>query len=88
MKIRALVVKVLLAILNSRWLNQSPCKYEFVGNIDAFSREDIESSLRQEPGMTLRAYLDVADRFKACPISRIGITVIEPDGTYSQNRGM
>jgi len=40
------IVQLLLAILNSRWLNASPCKYEFVGNIDAFSRSDIESNIR------------------------------------------
>ena len=82
---RKLVVNFLLAILNSRWLNPSPCRYEFVGNVDAFSRSDIESSLRQQPDMTLQQYIDAANRFKACPISRIGITAIEPDGTYTQN---
>jgi hypothetical protein len=85
---RKLVIKALLAILNSRWLNQSPCEYGFVGNIDNFSRSDIESSLKQEPDMTLRQYLDIADRFKACPISRVGITVIEGDGSYSMNRDL
>lgn len=79
------IVRVLLALLNSRWLNGTPCHYEFVGNIDAFSREDMESSLREQPDMTLRQYLDVANRFKFCPVSRIGVTAIEPDGTYSQN---
>lgn len=82
---KKLIIKTLLSFLNSQWLNPSPCLYEFVGNVDAFSRSDIESNLRQEPNMTLREYLDCADRFKACPISRIGITAIEPDGTYTQN---
>ena len=82
---REQVVRVLLAILNSSVLNQTPCKYEFVGNIDAFSREDVESSLRQQPDMTLRQYLDVANAFKFCPISRTGITAIEADGTYTKN---
>ena len=67
-KMRKFTSKLLLVILNSRWLNQSPCRYDFVGNIDNFSREDVESSLRQDPEMTLRQYLDIANRFKACPI--------------------
>lgn len=85
---RKVIVKLVLLLLNSKWLNPTPCKYEFVGNIDAFSREDIESSLRMEPGMTLQHYLDVANRFKSCPMSRVGVTVIEADGTYSMNRDM
>ena len=79
------VISILLRLLNSSWLNDTPCKYDFVGNIDNFSREDIESTLRQAPGMTLREYLEIANRFKFCPISRTGITAIEPDGSYTQN---
>jgi hypothetical protein len=86
LKTRKAVVRALLAILNSEWLNPTPCKYEFVGNVDAFSREDIEATLRHEPEMSLRAYLDLADRFKACPVSRVGVSVIEADGSYSLNR--
>lgn len=80
------LIKLLLTILNSRWLNHTPCSYEFVGNVDAFSRSDIESTLRADPQMTLQEYIDIANRFKACPISRTGVSVIEPDGTYSLNR--
>ena len=82
---RRFAVSILLRILNSAWLNPTPCRYDFVGNLDNFSREDIESSLRQSPEMTLREYLEIADRFKSCPISRVGITAIEPDGSYTQN---
>lgn len=82
---KPLIVKVLLRILNTNWLNPTPCRYDFVGNIDNFSRQDIESTLEVEPQMSLRRYLDIADRFKSCPISRVGITTIEPDGTYTEN---
>jgi hypothetical protein len=82
---RNLLIRGLLAVLNSRWLNQTPCRYDFVGNIDNFSRQDIESSLRQDPAMTLQQYLELANRFKACPISRVGVTAIEADGSYTQN---
>ena len=84
-KTRVFAIRILLALLNSRWLNPTPCRYDFVGNIDNFSRSDIEANLKEEPEMSLRRYLDIADRFKSCPISRVGITAIEPDGTYTQN---
>jgi hypothetical protein len=82
---KMLIVRFLLSLLNTEFLNSTPCRYDFVGNVDNFSRSDIESTLRVEPDMTLRRYLDIADRFKACPISRVGVTAIEPDGTYTQN---
>lgn len=82
---RKVIVGLLLKVLNSGFLNQTPCRYDFVGNVDNFSREDIESTLRVEPDMSLRRYLDIADQFKACPISRIGVTAIEADGTYTEN---
>lgn len=83
---RKLLIDLLLGMLNSRWLNPTPCRYEFVGNIDAFSRADIESTLRSDPEMTLQEYIDIANRFKYCPVSRTGVSVIEPDGSYSLNR--
>jgi hypothetical protein len=86
--LKATAVKCLLALLNSSFLNPTPCKYEFVGNVDAFSRADIEGTLKDAPTITLREYLDMADRFKTCPISKTGVTVIESDGTYSLNRDM
>ena len=82
---KKLAIRLLLRILNGYFLNPTPCRYEFVGNVDAFSRSDIESTLKQSPTMTLREYLDLADRFKFCPISRTGLTVIEPDGSYTKN---
>ena len=86
MKIQKMIVHSLLNVLNSRFLNQTPCHYEFVGNVDAFSRSDIEATLRSDPQMTLQEYIDLANRFKSCPISRIGVSVIESDGSYSLNR--
>lgn len=66
---KALIIRTLLSILNSRWLNPSPCKYGFIGNIDAFSFENLESEDRQRPGITVRTVLDEAIRFKSCPIN-------------------
>jgi len=85
MKLRKIVVSAMLSMLNSRWLNATPCSFAFVGNVDNFSREDIEGTLENEPEITLREYLTRADRFKVCPASRIGVTVIEPDGSYTKN---
>lgn len=83
---RGRIIRALLSILNSRWLNQSPCKYEYVGNVDAFSREDIECTLRQDPTMTLQEYIDSANRFKTCPMRKDGgVTVIEGDECRDAN---
>lgn len=48
------IIKVLLAILNYSWLNQTPCKYEFVGNIDNFSRSFLQSYVQQNPHLLVR----------------------------------
>jgi hypothetical protein len=72
----------LLSILNSRLFNQSPCKYGFIGNVDAFSYENLTSEERQQPGITVKEILEAADRFRSCPIREGGgVTVIEPDGS-------
>ena len=82
---KEMLVRILLRMLNTQYLNPTPCRYDFVGNVDNFSREDIESTLKMEPDMSLSRYLEIADRFKSCPISRTGITAIEADGSYTQN---
>jgi len=51
------ITKILLAIINSPYLNGTPCKYEFVGNITAFSRSYLESSVQQEPHLMVRNLL-------------------------------
>lgn len=72
--------KVLLAALNSRFLNQTPCEYGFIGNVDAFSYSNLEFEDRQRPGITVRTILEEADRFRSCPLGK-GLTVLESDGT-------
>lgn len=83
---KVLIVRILLRLLNTQFLNPTPCRYDFVGNVDNFSREDIAGTLKGDPEMSLRRYLDMADQFKACPSSRVGVSVIEEDGSYSLNR--
>ena len=73
------VIRSLLAVLNSRWLNSSPCLYGFIGNIDAFSYENLRFEESQRPGITVRTILEEADRFRTCPIGN-GLRVIMPEG--------
>jgi hypothetical protein len=75
------IEQALLRVLNSRVINNTPCKYGFVGNIDAFSYEHLASEERSRPGITVKTILEEADRFKSCAASKDGVTVIEPDGT-------
>ncbi len=51
---RKILIKFLLAILNSSWLNGTPCKYEFVGNVGAFSLSYLKSSVEQNPHLLVR----------------------------------
>lgn len=80
---KKMVVKVLLAALNGRWLNNSPCLYGFIGNVDAFSIENLRSEVKQRPEITVRQLIEEAERFASCPK---GLTVLEPDGTVATLR--
>lgn len=71
------IVAALLRVLNSRWLNQGPCSYGFIGNVDAFSYEYLESEEKQRPGITVRTILDESQRLKSYPMIANGLTVIE-----------
>lgn len=77
---KRLIVRSLLSLLNSRWLNHSPCEYGFIGNVDAFSYSHLASEEKQRPGITVRTILEEADRFRSCPMGG-RVTVLEADGT-------
>lgn len=81
MVVRKRIIKFLLWILNTHWINQSPCEYGFIGNVDAFSYENLADEEKQSPGITVKEILEAADRFKTCPMRQNGLTVIEGDGT-------
>ena len=81
MNIRRLLIQFLLSILNSRYLNQSPCRYGFINNVDAFSFEGLASEDKQQPGITVKEILEAAERFKSCPMKPNGLTVIEGNST-------
>jgi len=74
---RRSVIKALLWCLNSPLLNSGPCRYGFINNLDAFSYENLVSEDHQRPGITVRAILDEAARFKSCPFQENGVMVIE-----------
>lgn len=76
------IVRILLAMLNSHFLNASPCKYAFVGNVHDFSREHLEAVHRM--GHTIPQLLKSVDDFRACKFqSSGGIHVIDEHGTRS-----
>ncbi len=77
---KSMIVRFLLAILNHPWLNPSPCRYGFIGNVDAFEYSNLASEYKMRPGITVKTVLEEADRFRSCPISKNGLTVIEPGG--------
>jgi hypothetical protein len=75
----AILIKALLWLLNSRWLNKTPCKYGFINNLEAFSYENLASEETQRPGIMVKQVLEETDRFKSCSISKNGLTVIDGD---------
>jgi len=74
---RKFIIKQLLKILNSQWFNQSPCRYGFIGNVDAFSYENLMYEEKGRPGITVKTILAEADAFRSCPMRKAGVTVIE-----------
>ncbi len=71
------VVCLLLWLLNSRWLNPSPCSYGFIGNVEAFSIEHLRCEESQRSGITVATIIREAEEFRACPICASGFTVLE-----------
>lgn len=78
------IIRTLLAILNSRWLNCSPCRYGFIGNVDAFDMDNLRSEVRQRPQLTVAELIAEAEHFLSCMVDGErkgnGLTVITPDG--------
>ena len=74
---RGKIIRLLLRVLNSRWLNQSPCKYGYINNVEAFSYSNLRSELKSRPDLMVAQVLAEADAFKCCPLKTNGLTVIE-----------
>src|SRR5262245_17383945 len=77
---RRRIINLLLRILNSKWLNGTPCEYGHINGIDAMSYQELVNEDKQRPGITVREVLMYIDRFKSCPVRENGFTVIKPDG--------
>ena len=52
MTLRKLLTRILLAALNSRWLNSTPCRYGFIVNADAFDLENLRAEARSRPELS------------------------------------
>lgn len=76
---RKLAIRICLAILNSQWLNHTPCRYGFIGNVDAFDIGNLRSEVKQRSDLTVAKLIEEAERFATCPIGK-GVTVLE-DGS-------
>lgn len=81
---RGRIIKALLAVLNSRFLNKSPCEFGYINNVEAFSYRHLYYEDQQRPGITAKQILEESDRFKSCPINKNGLMVIEPDGSIHE----
>lgn len=71
------LVKALLGILNSKFLNESPCGYGYINGIDAVSYQELVNEDKQQPGITVREVIECINQFKTCPLRKGGLTVIE-----------
>lgn len=80
----AIVIRCLLRLLNSRWLNQSPCEYGYINNVDAFSLSNLESEERMRPGVTVETILREAEQFRCCPM-KAQLQVVEGDRVRDAN---
>jgi len=80
-KIKSKMIRCLLWLLNTEWLNQSPCKYGYINGLEAISYQELVNEDKQQPGVTVRQVIDSIDRFNSCPIYENNIAVIEPDGS-------
>lgn len=83
--IRGAIIRILLRILNYRWLNQSPCEYGYIGNVDAFTIGHLRSEEKQRPGITVAQIIREAEAFKSCPMRTDGGVTVLQDGEESHD---
>ena len=60
--------RLLLAILNSRYINDSPCEYGWINGLDAISYNELKNEIKINPDATVQDVIDAIDRFNTCPI--------------------
>jgi len=54
-----------LWILNT-FFNGTPCKNGLVNNVEAYSRKFLDSTLKQEPKITMEEFLKTMDKMDKC----------------------
>jgi hypothetical protein len=80
------LIRFLLACLNSYALNKTPCKYGFIGNVKAFDLGYLRSEVKARPDLKVVQLIAESDAFLACPISKTGVKVIGPDGVHEATK--
>ena len=73
---KKIIIKMLLSILNSSFLNGTPCKYEFVGNKKSFTRSFLEAS----SDLTVRQFLADQDQWEKCGATGCTVHIGGADG--------
>ncbi len=65
--------------MRSEFVNKTPCRYGFIGNVDAFSIDNLRSEVKMRPDVTVSLIIREAELFRACPLNPNGLKVIEGD---------
>lgn len=73
--------KLLLRLLNSGYINSSPCPYGYINGLDAVSYSELKNEVKMSPDVTVQNVIDGIDRFNSCPIYADRTTVITDEGT-------
>ncbi len=83
--LRVWLIRFLLAILNSRLCNRSPCEYGYIGNVTAFDIEHLRYEVKARPNLTVAELIREAEAFASCPITSEELVVIDEDGPRPAN---
>jgi len=71
------VIHVGLWVLNHPFINQTPCQYGYIGNVEAFAIGHLRSEVANRPDLTVAQLIMEAKRFASCPMKPNALTVIE-----------
>ena len=67
---RKFIIRILLGVLNSGYVNQTPCKYGLIGNVDAFSKEYLASEVKDRSEVMVKTILEEAEAFGNCALAK------------------
>lgn len=71
------IIRILLRILNSPWLNSTPGRYVLANGIEAFTLNDLRAEVAQKPSVTVDEVVRMAETWGACPVRNNGLSVLE-----------